>query len=292
MAEVSYFWEGTTDGDASEAPYTNDEISDVMRQAFQFDRVYTLPTLFYPIPGAVNSPFSVTINETQNTVTVETGAAIIDGKVYIIQNPKTFSVSSDGYYTIVLRKAFPAIEDGKAIGQTVRAEMLWSASSPVAPTQTDGEVWEVTIAYLYNDGTNITFYSTASKPYWNASYDSYPTESGTGLRIFPETCLSVAGRQGGSSTNWGTGGDDDYAAVQCRIEVGSVEIDANPKAHTFAEEFAYTPVVHITPHDSDGSTWSGNNLCISALSTTGFSVRFDDRTGLSYVHYMAIGPVL
>lgn len=297
MTEKSYFWYDDAAGDAlAYAPYTNDEISDVMRQAFQFDRTYTLPSINYPFPTAPREPFTVRLSPQTGSVVVEEGVALIDGKVYFHRSPKALdcSTSGAGYYRIVLRKTFPAIVDDLPTGNTVKAEVLYSAnwdSGNPEPTRTDDEVWEVTIAVIYNDGTSLYFYPDTSKGFWDRSYYASGVSTEYGNRVMPEACINIPARRGGSATNWGTAGDTKYVCPLARIEVGSVTIDASPKAHTFAEAFAYTPIVVLTPWDADGSTWSGNNFCISALSTTGFSIRFDDRTGLSYVHYVAIGPI-
>jgi Trk-type K+ transport system membrane component len=77
---------------------------------------------------------------------------------------------------------------------------------------------------------------------------------------------------------------------QSRIEVGAFAMSANPQAFTFAEPFAGKPIVIITPWYS-GTPWAGNNLCISAIATTGFSVRADSIVSMDYIQYVAIGPV-
>jgi len=297
MTETSYFWAGTTDGDASIAPYTNDEISDVFRQLFQFDPTYTLPSIDYPFDNfdlpPEYKPFHIRLSQVSKGAIVYAGVALIDGKVYFNRSRKTFNCSQEGYYRIVLRKVFPAIVDDLPTGQTIKAVALysqnWIDGTPL-PTRTDGQTWEVTIAVIRNDAGTLSFYPT-TKSHISKSYIASGISTEYGYRIMPEANICIPARRGGSATNWGTAGLNAYACAQSRIEVGSVEIAANPQAHVFAEAFPYTPVVVLTPYDSDGSTWSGNNLCISALSAAGFSIRFDNEAGLSHVHYLAIGPV-
>lgn len=294
MTETSYFWAGTTVGDAINlAPYTNDEISDVMRQAFQFDRDYTLPSFNYVFNPEVNprKPLTIRISEQTQSIVLEPGVALVDGKIYFITLPKAFACNVDGYYRLVLRKTFPAIVDDLPTGQTVRAEMLYAEKARPEPTRTDDQTWEVTIATFLNASGVITFDDDGYN-YWRVSNYASGVTTEDNNRVFPEACINIPARLGGSATNWGTAGTTKYVVPVSRIEVGSVTIDANPKAHTFAEAFPYTPIVILTPHERGvASNWAGNNFCISALSAAGFSIRFDDRTNLEYVEYMAIGPI-
>jgi hypothetical protein len=89
---------------------------------------------------------------------MNTGTALVDGKLYVNSTEETFSVvvpeAGSNYYRLILRKDFTA--------QTVRAIMLGpeTAAYPTI-TQTPGTVWEITLARVrvYSAGT-IAIYSS------------------------------------------------------------------------------------------------------------------------------------
>jgi hypothetical protein len=287
MTETSHFWAGTAIGDASNAPYTSDEITDVFRKLTQMDRDVILPVLrgFY----SLYIPFDVFITGT-STVHVAPGTVIIDGKVYWLFDSISFSCNDAGYYRLVLRKTFPFIDqNGVPQGQTVKLVMLhdWSGvlGAPL-PTRIDGEVWDVTVAMFQK----LTFRHTiAFYPDYSSNYAAFAVDE-YGIRTFPHNAVQLVGRQGTSSTNWSNGGTGNFMCGQSRIEPGVFTVSANPQAHTFAEPFSNSPIVIITPW-YQGTPWSGKNLCISAISAAGFSVRADSIAFLDSVQYVAIGPV-
>lgn len=133
MAEQSYFWGGTVTGDASIAPYSDDEFTDIYTLLFLKMRESAGVILEYlnelSVTGAV-SP-----------VTIGTGAAIVDGKVYINTTNFTMVVPTPAvatrYDRIVLRKDFAA--------QTVRAYRIGGVEGAGIPvvTQIDGVTWDI-----------------------------------------------------------------------------------------------------------------------------------------------------
>lgn len=132
MAEKSYFWGGTSVGDAAlaapdGAPYTDDKFSDVFNALLNFDRSNT--GVIFSMDSRYSGMFA--ISPTGSGVTVQPGAAMVDGKLYVMDNAQTFSMPSNGTYQVVLRKDFNA--------QTVR--MVFRAGSTV--TQVDGTIWEI-----------------------------------------------------------------------------------------------------------------------------------------------------
>ena len=288
MTETSHFWGGAA-GDASLAPYTNDEITDVFRKLTQMDRDVILPVLNVFANTSGVSPLEPVISGS-STVIVNPGGAIVDGKLYLLINPLSFDCSTPGYYRLVLRKTFPILNPtGVPTGQTVRLVMLYDASgvdgAPL-PTRVDGDVWDVTVA-MFNKLTfrhTVTFYPGYTSNYASSALNEY------GIRTFPHNALNIVGRQGVSATNWSNGGTGNFMCGQSRLEPGSFAMAANPQAHVFAEPFSNAPIVIITPWYT-GTPWAGNNLCISAISAAGFSVRADSIVGLDYVQYVAIGPV-
>lgn len=134
MAEDSFFWAGTTTGDAG--PYSDDEFSDFIRDLLQEDR-----TTQGVLTGVLNE-LEVT-NPAATTIRVASGKALVDGKLYSNTANVDFSISApvsgSNYYRIALSKDFSA--------QTVRATRLGpSTSAPPALTQTDGTKWEISLA--------------------------------------------------------------------------------------------------------------------------------------------------
>lgn len=136
MTETSYFWGGTTVGDATIAPYDDDEYSDIQRKMFTVNRAVQGVLVNYLEELLVQNPSGTTIR-------LNTGAAIVDGKFYEADADVDFSVTVPGagsnYYTLVLRKSW--------VAQTVRAAILGpDVGAPPAVTQTDGTTWEISLA--------------------------------------------------------------------------------------------------------------------------------------------------
>ena len=134
MVEMSYFWGGTTVGD--HGTYTDDQFSILLRALFQDDL-----TSQGVIHGKLNE-LAVT-NPVGTTIRVASGLAMVDGKLYSNGADVDLTVVAPGggsnYYTIVLQKDF--------VTQTIRIVKLGpDAGSPPVVTQTDGVVWEISIA--------------------------------------------------------------------------------------------------------------------------------------------------
>ncbi len=139
MAETSFYWGGTTIGDATDSPYDNDEFSDIWRKLFQRDR-----TTQGPIDGYENE-LEVT-NTAGLTIRVATGAALVDGKFYENDaNIDTLLVAPivlTRVDRVVLRKLWGT--------QTVRVFIIAGVEGAGVPalTQTDGVTWDVPLAQV------------------------------------------------------------------------------------------------------------------------------------------------
>lgn len=137
--EVSMYWSGTTVGDATLAPYDDDEFSDNWSLLHTYDRTTQ------GVIDTGNSTYSSMLactNPAGTTIRVANGAALVDGKLYKNTANVDFSVTAPGagtnYYTIVLQKDF--------VAQTVRLAMLGpDAVAFPTVTQTDGTIWEIEI---------------------------------------------------------------------------------------------------------------------------------------------------
>jgi hypothetical protein len=137
MAERSYFWGGTVTGDASLAPYDDDEFSDLYAILFVSDN-----TLQGIIQGYANA---LAITGSVSPLSMNTGAALVDGKVYVNTAAVSIAVPTPSVATrqdrIVLRKDFAA--------QTVRVTRIAGVEGAGLPaiTQSDGVTWDI---LLYN----------------------------------------------------------------------------------------------------------------------------------------------
>lgn len=148
MTQTSYPWAGEATGDCG--PYSDDQWSDAWRYLLTKDR-----TLEGVIKGIDNE---LEVTGTTSPVSVDTGVALVDGKIYengasedvAVPTPSGGNSRID---LIVLRKSWSA--------QTVRIARVagTEAGSPSPPslTQTDGTTWEIEIArLLINDSGVIT----------------------------------------------------------------------------------------------------------------------------------------
>ncbi len=139
MAETSFYWGGTTIGDATLSPYDNDEFSDIWRKLFQRDRATQGPIDGYENELAVSNPAGLTIR-------VPSGAALVDGKFYEndanIDTVLVAPVVLTRIDRVVLRKLWGA--------QTVRVFIITGVEGAGVPalTQVDGNTWDVPLAQV------------------------------------------------------------------------------------------------------------------------------------------------
>lgn len=137
--ENSWFWGGTTPGDASEAPYDNDEWSDIWRKLFMRDRETQGVIEDYLFELAVE-------NLSGNDIRVDTGAALVDGKFYETDANVDNTIATPAVSTridrVILRKSWSA--------QTIRVAILTGVEGGGVPTitQTDGVIWEIPLAQV------------------------------------------------------------------------------------------------------------------------------------------------
>jgi len=139
MTEKSFYWANTAIGDGSLSPYDNDEFSDIWRKLFTADRAVQ-----GHIDGYENS-LEVS-NPSGNTIRVNTGAALVDGKFYettaVVDNSISTPAAATRKDRIVLRKSWAS--------QTVRVAVLTGIEGGSIPslTQTDGLTWEIPLATI------------------------------------------------------------------------------------------------------------------------------------------------
>ena len=139
MTEKSWYWPGIATGDASDAPYDDDEFSDIWTILFLRDK-----TLQGVIEDHANG--LVVTNPSGNTIRVATGAALVDGKFYETDANVDEVIATPGALTridrVILRKDFAA--------QTVRVVILSGVEGGSVPslTQNDGVTWEIPLAQV------------------------------------------------------------------------------------------------------------------------------------------------
>lgn len=138
MSELSFPWGGIILGDAVQAPYTDDAWSDLWRLVFTTDRT---------VEGVIRSYLNtLQVSGTSSPLNVATGAAVVDGKIYINSGAVALAVSTPGGATrldyVVLRKDWAA--------QTVRITLIAGVEGGGAPalTQVDGTTWDIPLALL------------------------------------------------------------------------------------------------------------------------------------------------
>jgi hypothetical protein len=290
MTELSMPWGGTSTGDASEAPYDDDEWSDLWALLHGYDRT-TQGVIATAYSGAVgnllaSADLSTMLEVTSAagpTIRVARGAALVDGKLYVndsrIEDPDggiTAPGAGSNYYRVVLRKDFAA--------QTVRTALLGpNAAAPPAVTQTDGTTWEISLATIQiTSGGVVTV--TDTREFINSS------------PMFPE-------RQGGNADDWDNDGTTNYIAGPSLIQTGQVPwsgaaADTGVVDVTFPVEFGGTPLVFATAH-AQGLGGNMNVVVdypgIGWPTTTEVRLRWYDIEETSsytlvYINWFAIGP--
>lgn len=181
MAEFSLFWNGTTTGDASAAPYdANTEYANWVRQTIGLGNTRANAGVVLGNGSEATQLDSLQVTENSPagmSVLLNIGNAIVHGSTYDNDSALTLSIAANGsgsarIDTIVLRKSWNS--------QTVRAAVLAGtpAGSPVPPslTQSDGTTWEIAIADIAvaNGAVSITNANITSRAtYVNAADGVY-----------------------------------------------------------------------------------------------------------------------
>lgn len=164
MTQWSAFWGGTATGDAAgatvDAPYSDDEFSDLWSILFLYDR--TVQGVIQTNRSGYTGLLEVT-NPSGSTIRVANGLALVDGKVYgntaNVDEAVDVPGSNTNYYLVVLTKDFAA--------QTVRIDIKEAAGNSnggastavgyPTVTQTDGTTWEIALAQVsVTSGPTVT----------------------------------------------------------------------------------------------------------------------------------------
>lgn len=263
MTQTSLPWANNGIGDGQ--AYDDDEWSDWQRKLFSHDR-----TIQGVIPGYANE-LEVT-NPAGNTIRVATGGAVVDGKIYetdaVVDNTITTPGAGSNYYRVVLSKDWAA--------QTVRVDILGpDVSSPPTVTQTDGTLWEVSLATVQiTSGGTVTVTDTRR-------YVGLTMASG------------LVGWQSGATNDWvSTPGTTNWTPPASKIQGGLIRWTGaasatGSKSVTFPEPFMRAPAIFIQCQTSGLST------SIFASNAADFSLAFASIDGATLTtadfQWLAIG---
>jgi hypothetical protein len=200
-----------------------------------------------------------------NTVQIDTGGALADGKYYkndaavSVNIPSAVGGGNTRIDRIVLRA------DWAAFTVTIVRIAGTDAGSPTAPaiTQTSGTTYDIKLyqALVNTSGTvTLTDERTMARP--------------------------VLDRQGGSATDWDTQGTANYQWYFMKMEIGSYAMGAGTTsaAITFPVAFSAKPIVLCSPSLVDKDVAAGS------ITASGFTMLADDATGTYNVYWLAIGP--
>lgn len=164
--ETSRPWDGVSLGDAG--PYSSQDWADYLKNHGQASRANQGPLMQSgtpPTPGLDVQPTS----PASAGVLLKTGAAIVDGTLYINDSDLTLTIAANGSGNdridlLVLRKDFATQAVRAAIKQGTPA----ASPSPPGVTQTPGVTWEIPIAEAYaaNGFTSISQDNITSRHEW------------------------------------------------------------------------------------------------------------------------------
>ncbi len=244
-----------------------------------------------------------------NTVNINTGGAVVDGKPY--DNDASVGVNipsaSGGGNTridrIVLRADWTA--------QTVRITRIagTDAASPTAPaiTQSSGTTYDIKICQaLVTTGGAVTL--TDERDFAQSGANSLKNLAVTTAKINDEAVTTAklaadsvddtkAGnrvpqfyrRQGGSSSVWSTVGSSTQTPGAVRMQGGARTLSAGPTTITFPVAFSQAPLVICqVVQGATGFTVITNNITASSFDATVASQA--DVAVAGTIHWLAIGP--
>lgn len=292
MAEISLLWTTDGTGDGSTAGYTQvhwGSIGQVLAACCGFEGV---------APGYLNS-LACTANGA-NTVAVNTGGALVDGRPYVngasvdVDVPSASGAGNTRIDRIVLRADWSA--------QTVRITRIagTDAATPSAPsiTQTSGTTYDIQLCRVLVD-TSGTVTVTDERVYAAAGTTALDDSAVTSAKIADDAVDDAKvgnrvpqfdRRLGGNSTNWNISGHNAYVPGMVRMQGGKVMVASTPVSVKFPVAFSAPPLVYAT---LEKKLFIGL-LAVSAVTTAGFSVELTDTDGektiIGYATWLAVGP--
>lgn len=205
-----------------------------------------------------------------NTVAINTGYAVVDGKFFYNSASQDVNIpSADGGNTRIDRIVLRADWANFNVSVT-RIAGTQSTGTPSAPaiTQTSGTTYDIML--------------------YQALVDSAGTVTITDERVYASR--GIVRRQGGSATVWATGGTTNYDSTNVIIQIGACTIASGGYVNvTFPKPFANHPLVIAT------AGASGKIASVANIGETGarvFLTGNDGTEGTGDVYWMAIGPAV
>jgi len=291
MAEFSGFW--TTSG----APAGHQQASYTQAQWSTASAVMSACGAFEGVaPGYLNSLAGTVTGA--NTVAINTGGAMVDGKFYHnsasvnVNIPSAVGGGNTRIDRIVLRCSWA--------GFTVVITRIagTDAGSPSAPaiTQTSGTTYDIMLYQaLVNTAGAVTL--TDERVYAWVAAAGIATNAVTTAKILAANVTyaklapgasNVTSRQGNSATDWSVGGTTTYTPTTARIQVG-VSSSTGVTIVTFPVAFAFPPVVTATPLHAT----SDLHVFLKAVTATTFTYDVHNQADADTacdVHWIAVGP--
>lgn len=320
MAEFSLFHTTGTSNDGASA-YTQQQVTDWLRRTWLQD-----PTTQGVHRNYANELSLTPVNGASPKVTVGTGAAIVYGFPYENTAAVDLSFTKPAIgttgYRIVLRMDWT--------NHRVRLTLLSSSdgvSSIPAATQTAGTTWDITLAtFTCTTGGTITLTDTRAYTQPNIEVatamikDNAVTTAKivdgaiTSAKILDGTIATADlandsvddtkvgsrvpqfyRRQGGSATDWNSGGTTTQTPAAVRMQAGTLRVASFSGGGlagsiTFPVAFSAKPIVFCC--SSDPTNAAGVIVGANNITTTGFSIPMYVASGSTAnvdIYWLAIG---
>jgi len=300
MTERSYFWGGTTIGDATLAEYTDDDFSDRWAELFTIDRA--TQGVIYTERVGYTGMLAVTKVDDDN-VAVDTGLALVDGKVYENDASLNLGVGGDGFYRVVLRKTWAA--------QTVRAVLLGpQAVTPPSVTQTDGTTWEISLA-TFEKAAGVIGSIVDTRAYVNLITTTMIVDDAVDDTKAGNRVPQFYRRQGGDANAWNVTGSTDYTPTAVRMQAGiflATIADGTTNTSvviTFPVAFSSAPIVYASMEEEGNfaagvhglitEARAGDLMLANYTTKATFKLETSDDSSVSgdkvcTIAWLAIGP--
>lgn len=238
-------------------------------------------------PGYLNSMAGTVTGA--NTVAINTGAAVADGKWYINDASLNVNIPSavGGGNTRIDRIVICC--DWASFSAVVIRRPGVDAASPTPPAyfNTPGTTVDI-LLYQALVNTSGTVTLTDERVFAQIATAGI-TDANVTYAKLASGASKVTNRQGGSATHWDAYGTNNYVPTTARIQCGAVAIPADPAGVTitFPVAFSYKPIVMTT------SMYEGRMVSCTVLSTTQVQITSEDAAGShlgNIVFWLAIGP--
>lgn len=270
MTERSFYWAGTSVGDASLAPYDDEaDYAHLWRNLFTINRQYA------GVLGIEGGMLEVT-NPAGATARVASGCAIVDGKFYENTANIDFTVSGTSVWWVVGLVRSTLAQTVRAFARGPYASDALAIASLV---QTDNDTWEIPLATVLTTAGGLVSSITDHRGYCRYGNATF------------------ARRQGGSPTLWQNPGTTGYnvpftlqqfgviSAAGGGVASGTISVSF-PTGNTYRS--AYTPIVFVTP------AAAALVLYVSNVTNTGFDINWSTPDGAVFngtvmANWLAIG---